>query len=173
MILKPALKFGLISGGIQALIMILFTQKMLETESSLGQSELIGYGVMLVALSLIFFGIREHKMKVLGGKISFKEAVKVGGFIALIAALIYTFTWMIITEFNPALHESIANIYIKDIESKGLTDIELQTALSQVEKTMGNYKKPLFKFGITMMEKLPQGLIVSLISSIILRTKNQ
>ena len=173
MIQKTALKFGLISGGIQALIMIFFTQKMLETKSSLGQSELIGYGVMLVALSLIFFGIREHKIKTLGGIISFKEAVKVGGLIALFAALIYTFTWILITEFNPALHESIANMYIKDIQNKGLTDMELQTALSEVEQTMENYKKPLFKFGITMMEILPLGLIVSLISSIILRTKNQ
>ena len=103
---------------------------------------------------------------------SFIQAPKVGAITALIAALIYTFTRIVVSELNPGLHESIANMYIKDIESKWLTGVELQAALTELEQSMADYKKPILKFGITLMEILLLGLIASLISSIILRTKN-
>ncbi|AWW00656.1 DUF4199 domain-containing protein [Arcticibacterium luteifluviistationis] len=168
---KSALKFGIISGGIQAALMAIFSPMMLSSESSLASSQTVGYISMLVALSLIFIGIREHKIKTLGGEITFKQALQTGALIAIISALIYTVAWMIISGMNPELNERIADMYRNDLNRKKLSPEELSEALSNIDISMAHYKNPFYKFGITLLEILPMGLFVSLLASWILRTK--
>ncbi|WP_304232088.1 DUF4199 domain-containing protein [Jiulongibacter sediminis] len=169
---KAAIKYGLISGAIVSILLAFSAPYMINNQGSLGTSQLMGYISMMLALVLIYFGIRERKMKELGGEITFLDALKTGAMIALICSVIYTISWMIISGIYPEVNESIANMYRNEINAKDIDDAQKAVELAEVNEMMQNYQNPIFKFGITMLEILPLGLVVSLISSIILRTKN-
>ena len=56
---------------------------------------LVGYATMVIALSLIFFGVKSYRDTYLNGSISFGKALVVGLWISLVAAIIYAVTWEI------------------------------------------------------------------------------
>lgn len=169
---KAALKYGLISGIIVGIFLAISTPFILDNDSSLGSSQTLGYISMMLALILIYFGIRERKMKELGGEITFLDALKTGALIALICSVIYAISWMIISGVYPEVNESIANMYRDEINAQEIDEAQKAIQLEEVETMMKNYENPVFKFGITILEILPLGLVISLISSIILRTKS-
>ena len=61
--------------------------------SSFLSSELFGYLTMLVALSMIFIGIKRYRDQELGGVIRFLPALAMGLAIAMIAGIMYTLVW--------------------------------------------------------------------------------
>src|ERR1041385_902667 len=84
---KIVLTFGLISG---ALIGAFFAVTMtLANKGSLGHSEVIGYTAMLLAFTLVFFGIRTYREQQGGGTITFGRAFKVGILIPLVTCSMY------------------------------------------------------------------------------------
>lgn len=168
---KSAIKFGLVLGGIQAAIMFSFAPVILSNDSSLHSSQLVGYTSLIVSLSLIYFGIRDHKVITLGGEISFKEAIKTGASIAFISALIYTASWMLMSELYPELNDNVAELYKSTLDYKKLAPEELSKELLAIDRRMEKYQNPLVKFCFTMLEILPIGLFISLLASYILRTK--
>ena len=94
---KTVITFGLISGLI--IIVLGYTTTNLFTDESgkmdFSKGELFGYINMIVALSMIFFGVRQYRERYLGGKISFGQAFKAGLLITLIASTLYVIGWMV------------------------------------------------------------------------------
>src|SRR5690242_14154557 len=89
-----ALRYGALSGAI--IIGVLIAGIVISREHSDGHlfsSQFFGYLVMLVALSMIFVAIREHRNKRLGGVIKFLPAFGMGLLIAFIAGVIYVAGW--------------------------------------------------------------------------------
>src|SRR5688572_1390046 len=88
------LTFGLISGGIMAVMFIIG----LAMHDAIGweSSEVLGYASIVLAFLLIFFGIRSYRDNVAGGSVSFGRAFSVGAMIALVGSLIYVATWQVI-----------------------------------------------------------------------------
>ncbi|MGR3812200.1 DUF4199 domain-containing protein [Jiulongibacter sp. NS-SX5] len=170
---KSTLKYGLIGGLIVSLVLAISTPFNIDTEASLGLSQTIGYASMIVALSFIYFGVRDLKNKEFHGDIGFKKALRSGVAMAVIISLMYTITWMIISGIYPEAVDGIADMYIDEINAKDITDSQKQEEIAEVNKMMENYENPIFKFGITLMEILPIGLLVALATAIILRTKGQ
>ncbi len=91
--LRISLVFGSIAGLIVILVLIagltvLKGQHFLTTEW-------FGYLTMIVALSMIFLGIKRHRDQALGGVIKFLPAFGLGLGIAVVAGVIYTLAWEI------------------------------------------------------------------------------
>ena len=55
----------------------------------------VGYSIMLIALSMIFVGVKQYRDKILGGVIRFWPAFGVGMGIAAVASLFYVIGWEI------------------------------------------------------------------------------
>src|ERR1700712_2592846 len=92
---KTVLVFGGISGLISAL-MFFITIPLYESGAlDLNNGMYIGYTTMVIASSMIFFGIKSYRDKQLGGIIKFGNAMKVGALIALVASFIYAIGWEI------------------------------------------------------------------------------
>src|SRR5215472_16188724 len=90
---KIILKFGLIGGVIVGSVNWLIATMCSRDVVNFDQTMIIGYAGMLVALSMIFFGIksfRDHHGK---GKISFWKGVQIGLLITLVASLMYYAGW--------------------------------------------------------------------------------
>ncbi len=130
----------------------------------------LGYLVMIVAFSLIFFAIKQYRDRDLGGVIRFSSALKLGLGIALLASVIYVVVWEInlaVTDFDfmNAYTESI----IEQRKSEGLSETEMQEVYAEMDEMKAQYARLLPRLMITFIEIFPVGLLISLISAAILR----
>lgn len=168
---NTVLKYGIIAGAIVSIFMIV-TMPLMDENSDIKHSEILGYTVMLVAMSMIFIGVRSYRNNQLNGVISFGKAFVLGLYIALIASTMYVISWMLLSEFVVTdFMEVYWNSSVEQLQSSGLSQAEIDAQLEQMKSWMEMYKNPLVKFFITYMEILPVGILVSLVSAFILKKK--
>jgi hypothetical protein len=135
-------------------------------------SMLIGYASMLVSFSLVFVGVRNYRNKYTGGIISFGKAFKVGILIVLIASTIYVIAWLIAYfYFIPDFMEKFSAHELDKLRASGASQVKIDEEAKEMADFAKMYKNPFFNAMMTYMEILPVGLIVTLISSLILKRK--
>ena len=167
---KTVLTFGLISGAIAALMMFV-------TIPFIGRIPfeyltVIGYTTFVACFLMVFFGIRSYRDNVAGGTITFGRAFKVGILITLISCGIYVITWeFIYHRFLPDFLDQYSNYMVAKMRAQGATQEELNQTIQQTAQFKEWYKNPFLRYAMTMMEPLPVGLLITLISALILRRK--
>ena len=169
---KIVLIYGLIAGVIVGAMMMI-TMPLYESGTlKLENGEWLGYTTMVIALSMVFFGMKSYRDNHLGGSITFGNALKVGLLITLIAALIYAFSWEI-TRLN--MKGDFMTLYgekqIEKMKIEGATEAALIEAKEKMDDFGLMYKNPFIRFGITLMEIAPVGILISLLSAGLLRKK--
>jgi amino acid transporter len=171
---KHIIIYGLIAGIIVSVIMLATVNYLSHCEGNVdyGTSMLIGYASMLIAFSLVFVGIRNYRDKYNGGLISFGKAFKIGLVIVLIASTIYVTAWLIdFYFFIPDFMEKYAVNTLDKLKASGASQIEIDKETKDLADMVRMLKNPLFNAMMTYAEILPVGLIVTLISSLILKRK--
>jgi hypothetical protein len=163
---KTTLTFGLISGGIMA-VMMFATLPFTDSAWLQTNSMFLGYTMMVLSFMLVFFGIRSYRENIGGGTITFGRAFAVGILIALIASVLYVVTWEIMYFGVPSFGERFMNMCVAHIKNSGASEEEIQTQLDQLKY----YHNPLINSAMTFAEPFPVGLIITLISAAILRKK--
>lgn len=133
-------------------------------------SEVFGYLVMLVALTLIFVGIKRYRDVERGGVIGFGRALALGLGIAAVAGIAYVAVW---ESYLASTGYAFMNDYVAAaIEAKraeGLSGAVLAREIAALEELRTSYANPLFRLPMTFLEIFPVGLIVALVSAAILR----
>lgn len=133
-------------------------------------SLLLGYLIMLVALSMIFFGIKSYRDRELGGVIRFMPALMMGIGISVVAGIIYVLVWEVyMAATNHAYIGAYIEHYIAQQKAAGVTGAALDKLVSEMESFRVQYADPMFRLPMTFMEIFPVGLLVSLISAAVLR----
>lgn len=164
---KISFVYGAIAGSI-VIASILISFKL---GSDHGDSSLwFGYLVMIVALSLIFLGVKRHRDRNLGGVIKFGPAFLVGLTIAVVAGAFYVGGWeayLAATDYT--FMPSYVDAMIESKKAAGLAGEALQAEIVKLEKMEADYENPLFRMPMTFVEIFPVGLIISLISAAVLR----
>lgn len=173
---KTIFIYGLISGAVVSAVMLIGMNYYSHCEGSVDYttSMLVGYASMIIAFSMVFIGIRNYRDKYNSGVISFGKAFKIGLFIVLIASTLYVVAWLIdYNYFIPDFAEKYAKHMIEELKTSGAPQAEIDAkAIEMTEFTM-MYKNPFYNALITYAEILPVGLIVTLISSFILKRKTK
>lgn len=168
------LTYGLIAGSIVSVLMLASVNYFSHCEGSTdwNTSMLIGYVSMLIAFSLVFVGIRNFRDKFNGGVISFGKAFKIGILIVLIASTLYVISWLICYYFFiPDFMDKYAAHELENMKTNGATVTEIKTKTKEMAEFAKMYKNPFFNAIMTYAEILPIGLIVTLISSFLLKRK--
>ncbi len=133
-------------------------------------SPLLGYTIMLVALSAIFVGVKSYRDTALGGVIKFVPALLMGLGISVVAGLIYVVGWEI---YMAATHYTFAEAYGESMvgaaRAKGASPQEIEALAAQMAAFAEQYRNPLFRLPMTFVEIFPVGVVVSLISAALLR----
>jgi hypothetical protein len=171
---KNILIYGLIAGIIVSILMLAIVNYVSHCEGSVdyGTSMVIGYAAMLVALSLVFVGIRNYRDKYNGGVISFGKAFKIGILMVLIASTIYAVAWVIDAHFFiPDFAEKFASQELADLKASGASQVKIDKETKEMADFVVMFKNPLFNAMMAYAEILPVGLIVTLISSLVLKRK--
>lgn len=133
--------------------------------------ELMGYTTMIIALSLIFFGIKAYRDEQANGVISFGKAVKIGILITLVASAIYVTGWLLYYHlgYGREMMDAYLAQNIADLRNSGQPAETVEQEIERMEGFMELYQQPIVMIGITFMEIFPVGLIISLIAAALLR----
>jgi hypothetical protein len=166
--LKIASTYGILSGTI--VIMTLILGLVVSEGGSFLSSELFGYLTMLIALSMIFIGIKRYRDQELGGVIRFLPAFAMGLAIAVIAGIIYTVVWELYSMSNGyAFIDTYVNSAIEAKKAAGLSAENLAQEIAALEEMRSNYGKFYIRMPMTFLEIFPVGLIIAILSAAILR----
>ena len=171
---KNIIIYGLIAGIVVSILMLFSINYIGHVDGKVDYdtSLLIGYASMLIAFSLVYVGIRNYRDKYNGGVISFGKAFKIGIMIVLIASTIYVVAWLIdYFFFIPDFMEKFSAQELDKLKTSGVSQIEIDKQTKEMADFARMYKNPLFNAMMTYAEILPVGLIVTLISSLILKRK--
>jgi zinc transporter ZupT len=171
---KIALIYGTISGLLMVLMFVisfyLMDQGILKEHS-----ELLGYATMIIVLSLIFFGIKSFRDKHNSGAITFWKGFTVGLAIASIASFFYATGWEVYYNGVPGVKENFMNKYtdslIAKMKQEGAAQEKIDAKIKEMESMKEMYKNPFMRYGMTLAEIFPVGLVIALISAGILRKK--
>jgi hypothetical protein len=167
---KTVLRFGIISGVILSVMMgatIPFADTM-----GYDRAMVVGYTTMLLAFLFVFFGIRSYRENVGGGKVTFGRALKVGILITCIASAFYVVTWQVMSyAFMPDFMEKYSEHIISQERAAGASEQALAEKQTEMARFTELYKNPFIRAGMTLMEVLPVGVIVTLASAAILRRR--
>jgi len=160
---RIVLTYGLISGlvtiGGLLVAILLF-----------GHSLWLGYLIMLVALSSILVGVKQHRDQALGGVIRFWPALGLGLGIALMASLAYVAVWEV---YLAATHYSFMDEYADGMlaakRAAGVTGAAYAKAVAAADQMRRQYANPFYRLPETFLEVFPVGLLIALVSAGLLR----
>ena len=172
---KNIIIYGL-TAGIVVSILMLFNINYISQAGNIdyNTSLLLGYASMLIAFSLVYVGIRNYRDKYNGGVISFGKAFKIGIMIVLIASTIFVGVWLIdYFFFIPDYMEKYSIHELDKLRASGASQVEIDKQTKELADFARMFKNPFFNAMMTYAEILPVGLIVTLISSLILKRKAQ
>jgi hypothetical protein len=122
----------------------------------------------------VFVGIRNCRNKYNEEVISFGKAFKIGIIMVLIASTIYVIAWLIdYFFFIPDFIEKYSAHMLHQLKASGESPIEIEKQTKEMASFAAKYKNPFYNAMMTYVEILPVGLVVTLISSLILKRKSQ
>ena len=171
---KNIIIYGLIAGIVVSVLMLSSVNYLSHCEGNVDYdtSMLIGYASMLLAFSLVFVGIRNYRDKYNAGVISFGKAFKIGIMIVLIASTMYVVAWLIdYFYFIPDFAEKYSAHTLDKLKASGASQVEIDKQAKETANFVRMFKNPFINAMMTYVEILPVGLIVTLISSLILKRK--
>ena len=169
---KIILTNGIIAGVIVSGLMVITHPLVADGTISFDNGMLVGYGTMVLAFAMIFVGIKTCRDQVLQGVISFGQACKVGLLITLIASVIYALTWDIYYRVAASdFTQKYTEHYLEKMESEGASAEEISSMRTEMQNFNQLYENTFIRFGVTLMEILPVGIVITLISAAILKTR--
>ena len=136
-------------------------------------NEMLGAATMIPSFIVVVFGVKKFCDSTQPEVTRFTAGAIVGFAIVGVMSVIYAIGWelyLYLTDYA-FMDQYIANERIL-AEERGVQGAELALLQDQMQSAAEAYANPFFRFGITVMEIFPLGLIVALISVLLLRNPN-
>lgn len=161
---RTVLTFGFRAGAILAAAM--FATLPFSHQIGLEWGMVIGYTSMVLAFLMIFFGVRSYRDNVAGGKVRFGRALAVGSLIALLGSACYVVTWEIIYfNFAHDFLDGYQELMIRKARENGDSEAAIARQVAELEAFEEKYQNPFYNAAVTLMEPLPVGLVIALVSA--------
>ena len=169
---KIILIFGLISGAISSLMMIVLVT--FPGKIGFDRGAVINNTSIVLSFLMVFFGIRTYRDNIGNGQISFLKAFAVGLSITLISCIFYVVTWEILYyNFLPGFWDKYGAHLVEKLRTSGASPATLQAKLQEVAKYKELYKNQLLNAALTFIDPFPIGLVITLVSAAVLRRNLQ
>lgn len=166
---KTAIRHGLLAAAVMIVFIVIFFF-LFSPNTLLDMGEVFGYAVMVIAMLMVYFGIKRYRDKELDGQISFGQAFGMGVYIAFIGSFIYGIFEGIFYEVTD-FKEIYTEFYIDKINNSGQSPEVIQQQLSDFHAEYAMWDSP-FSMGIIMfLTVFILGTIIALASAAILRKK--
>ena len=169
---KDVWKYGLLSG----LALAIMGAATVPLEHKLGTSNsvamAVGYTVMVLSFLIVFVGVKHYRDTECGGSITFGRAFAAGALMMLITCACYVLLWeaLVATVEKNFAHQYTASM-IQRAQNSGLQGAALDAKIAEAHKFEITYANPLYRMAMTLLEPLPVGIVMSLVTAGILRRK--
>jgi len=109
---------------------------------------------MVVAVLMVFFGVRSYRDNVAGGEISFARALGVGVLIVAIASTCYVATWEVLYyTVWPDFADKYAALSIEKARAEGATPAKLAEKQKEMAEFRENYRNPVYNVAVPVMKR--------------------
>jgi hypothetical protein len=167
---KDVLKYGLLSGLALAAPMALTVP--LEHRIGASWSMAVGYTIMVLSFLIVFAGVKHYRDTECGGSITFGRAFAAGALMMLIACVCYVAMWEVLSEtVEKNFAHDYATAMVRHAEKSGLQGAALDAKIAEAHKFEIMYSNPLYRASMTLLEPLPVGIVMALVTAGILRRK--
>jgi len=162
---RIVLIFGLIAGVICGAMFFIFHPS--DGQMDFENGMLKGYITITIALSSIFFAVKQFRDNYNGGSIKFLKAFLMGLAITLVAGIVYAIFWEVYYQNYASDFTAQYLDYMKEQwVSQGLAADKIAEQAMAVEKQFESYtNNTLVRFLFTLMEIMPVGFVISLLSA--------
>ena len=167
---KEVWKYGLLSG--LALAVTMGVTVPLEHRMHARWAMAVGYTLMVLSFLIVFVGVKHYRDTDCRGFITFGRAFAAGALMMLISCVCYVVMWEALSatvEKNFA-HEYAAGL-VKRAQTSGLEGAALEARVTEAHRFEALYSNPLYRMSMTLLEPLPVGLVMSLVTAGILRRR--
>lgn len=164
---RSILTYGLIS-GLASIAGIIVSMKLIPGHGD--ASMVVGYLIMLVALSAILVAVKQHRDNALGGVIGFLPALGMGLAIAAVATVAYVLVWEAYLAITG--YDFVADLTRQTLAEKhaaGASPAEIAKVTAELDEMHRTYSNPVIRMGMTSMELFPVGLLVALVTAALVR----
>src|SRR5574341_1405466 len=172
---KVTLTFGFLAGVIVSVLAVIILTLCENGAINFDNGDFLTYGSMVIALAMVFFGIKSYRDNYQNGAIKFTKGLQVGMLISLVASLMYVATWEAFYQIQPDVFASFMDKYadhqINKMKEKGALPAVIDQKVKEMADMKAMYKNPLSRIGMTLFLILPVGIIITLISAAVLRRK--
>ncbi len=169
---KIVLTFGLIAGAILSAMMLITLP--FHEQIGFDKGAIIGYTTMVLAFLMVFFGVKSYRDNVAGGTVTFGRAFKVGLLITAVASACYVATWeLIYYKLEPGFVDAYAAHAVEKARRSGATETQIAARTEQMARFKELYKNPLVNIALTLLEPLPVGIVVTLLTAGVLSRKRR
>jgi len=161
------LKYGAYAAGI---IVILFSFSWLFLEgTSYSIQEIFGYAVILISVSFVYFGMKDYRDKVNDNKLTFVEGLKLGVMIVAIPSVVFGLYNVFYVEIlNPEFIDEYYTHYAEKMKLS-MTPEEFKIEFAKMEADQEMFRNPIFQFLLMGLTVFFVGIIVTVISTLILK----
>jgi len=167
---KTILVFGLLSGGLSALMM--FGTLPFIDKIGFDRGAIVGYTAIVISFLFVYFGVRSYRDNVAGGRLTFARGFGIGLLITLISCACYVAAWEVVYfNFMPDFADKYAAYAIEHVRATGGTQAAIEAVTRQMADFKLMYANPLSNVAMTFAEPFPVGLLVTLVSAAVLRKK--
>jgi hypothetical protein len=167
---RNVLKYGLLSGLVLAGTMAVTVPFEHHIKASYGM--LVGYTTMVLSFLIVFVGVKHYRDTECGGSITFGRAFAAGALMMLISCVCYVAMW---EALSATVEKNFAHDYAVSMEKRaqnsGLQGAALEAKIAEAHKFEVMYSNPLYRMSMTLLEPLPVGIVMALVTAGILRRR--
>ena len=171
---KNVWKYGLLS-GLALAVMVAATvpfEHQHHTDESVSMA--VGYTIMVLSFLIVFVGVKHYRDTECGGLITFRRALATGVLMMLLTCACYVAMWevLIATVEKNFAHDYTAGL-VKRAQASGLQGAALEAKVAEARKFEVMYSNPLYRMSLTLLEPLPVGIVMALVTAGMLRRRSE
>ena len=165
--------YGLISGSIiTAFMLTSMAYSDCDTNLNNVNSMILGFAAMILAFSLLFFGLAKYRKTVGEGVLPFKTALGMSMLMVLIVSTMYVVGWIIEYKlFMPDFADKYESARIKQLDNLHLEAAKYEQEVAAVKDEMAFYRTPMGLIMYSYVEILSMGIPMALIASLVMMRK--
>lgn len=163
--LKQILTYGVIAGAIVGVPMGTLAV-VADGRLMLEGGMILGYTLMLVALSAVFLGVKRYRDVDRGGVIGFWRALGMALAISAVGGVIYVLAWeATLALMHNDFVDVVSRYELGKAHARGASAAEIAKMMADLQGLRDTYANPLTRVAVTFSEMLPVSVPVSFLTA--------